>query len=107
MVAVSHFKYNAGKQVKDKIDTRHLYIRAMPFSFAFQQSTNNSKINVLYSTPSCYLYQLNRADKVWPTKDDDFFPYAHRENSFWTGYFTSRAALKGYVRETNNLLQVR
>ncbi|XP_060578031.1 lysosomal alpha-mannosidase-like isoform X2 [Ruditapes philippinarum] len=69
------------------------------------QTTNNSKINVLYSTPSCYLYQLNRADQVWTTKSDDFFPYAHQNHSFWTGYFTSRSALKGYVRETNALLQ--
>ncbi|XP_053388235.1 lysosomal alpha-mannosidase-like isoform X2 [Mercenaria mercenaria] len=69
------------------------------------QETNNSNINVLYSTPSCYLYQLNRADQEWTTKSDDFFPYAHQNHSFWTGYFTSRAALKGYVRETNAFLQ--
>ncbi|XP_052266836.1 lysosomal alpha-mannosidase-like isoform X2 [Dreissena polymorpha] len=69
------------------------------------QTTNNMKVNVLYSTPSCYTYQLNRADKTWPTKKDDFFPYAHRDHSFWSGYFSSRAALKGYERETNTFLQ--
>ncbi|KAL4240457.1 mannose metabolic process [Mactra antiquata] len=69
------------------------------------QETNHSNINVLYSTPSCYLNQLNKAGIKWPTKSDDFFPYAHRNHSFWTGYFTSRAALKGYVRETNAFLQ--
>ncbi|WAR25813.1 MAuncharacterized [Mya arenaria] len=62
-------------------------------------------VNLLYSTPSCYTYQLNRANKTWPTKSDDFFPYADREHTFWTGYFTSRAALKGYVRETNAFSQ--
>ncbi|XP_064609244.1 lysosomal alpha-mannosidase-like [Liolophura sinensis] len=71
-----------------------------------QQTLNNTKVNLLYSTPSCYLKQLNLANKTWTTKSDDFFPYAHRAHSFWTGYFTSRAALKGYVRRTNNFLQV-
>ncbi|XP_052778477.1 lysosomal alpha-mannosidase-like [Mya arenaria] len=70
-----------------------------------RQTTDNSKINLLYSTPSCYTYQLNRANKTWPTKSDDFYPYAYREHSFMTGYFTSRAALKGYIRETNAFLQ--
>ncbi|XP_052781407.1 lysosomal alpha-mannosidase-like isoform X1 [Mya arenaria] len=70
-----------------------------------RQTTHSSKVNLLYSTPSCYTYQLNRANKTWPTKSDDFFPYADREHTFWTGYFTSRAALKGYVRETNAFSQ--
>ncbi|WAQ95187.1 MA2B1-like protein, partial [Mya arenaria] len=70
-----------------------------------RQTTDNSKVNLLYSTPSCYTYQLNRANKTWPTKSDDFYPYAYREHSFMTGYFTSRAALKGYIRETNAFLQ--
>ena len=39
-------------------------------------------------------------------KYDDFFPYAHRPHAFLTGYFTSRAALKGYVRRVNNFLQI-
>ncbi|KAL0351209.1 UNVERIFIED_CONTAM: Alpha-mannosidase [Sesamum radiatum] len=38
------------------------------------------------------------ANEKWPLKTGDFFPYADRENAYWTGYFTSRPALKGYVR---------
>ena len=34
------------------------------------------------------------------------FPYADGPDSFWTGYFTSRPALKGYVRQTSAFLQV-
>lgn len=85
---------------------RVAFVQRSKVLFMLQQETNHSNINVLYSTPSCYLYQLNRADQQWPTKSDDFFPYAHANHSFWTGYFTSRAALKGYVRETNTFLQV-
>ncbi|XP_033096903.1 lysosomal alpha-mannosidase-like [Anneissia japonica] len=64
------------------------------------------KINVLYSTPSCYVKSLNEADKTWTTKSDDFFPYADHPHSYWTGYFTSRPALKYYERISNNFLQI-
>lgn len=67
---------------------------------------NGSKVNVFYSTPSCYLKALHDADLTWPTKSDDFFPYASGNHSYWTGYFTSRPTLKGYVRKTNSFLQV-
>jgi lysosomal alpha-mannosidase len=40
------------------------------------------------------------------TKTDDFFPYSSDPHAYWTGYFTSRPALKGMVREGNNFLQV-
>ncbi|CAK8687802.1 unnamed protein product [Clavelina lepadiformis] len=63
-------------------------------------------VTVFYSTPSCYLYALNQADKEWTVKTDDFFPYAERPHSFWTGYFTSRPGLKAYTRESNKFLQV-
>jgi lysosomal alpha-mannosidase len=69
------------------------------------QETNNSKVNIFYSTTACYLYSLYMANVSWPTKNDDFFPYANKPHTFWTGYFTSRPALKKYVRQTNNFLQ--
>ena len=75
------------------------------FVFYYQQA-NGSKVNLLYSTPSCYTYQQNNINQVWNGKDDDFFPYASNAHTYWTGYFTSRPALKGYVRQLNNFLQV-
>ncbi|XP_026806272.1 lysosomal alpha-mannosidase-like [Rhopalosiphum maidis] len=64
-------------------------------------------LNVLYSTPECYLSALQMSKNVtWPLKDsDDFFPYAHDEHSYWTGYFTSRSNLKYMICKANNLLQ--
>ncbi|CAF4157331.1 unnamed protein product, partial [Adineta steineri] len=70
------------------------------------QQSNGSGVNIFYSTPSCYLYALNKVGKKWPTKTDDFFPYASTPFVYWTGYFTSRPALKRYERYANNILQV-
>ncbi len=49
---------------------------------------------------------MNKAGRTWATKTDDYFPYAHHPHGFWTGYFTSRPALKYYERRSNNILQV-
>ncbi|XP_068177714.1 lysosomal alpha-mannosidase isoform X2 [Antennarius striatus] len=69
------------------------------------RQANGSNINVLYSTPSCYLQELHRANLTWVLKMDDFFPYADDAHDFWTGYFTSRPALKRYERISNSNLQ--
>ncbi|RWR73136.1 alpha-mannosidase-like protein isoform X1 [Cinnamomum micranthum f. kanehirae] len=58
----------------------------------------DGRVNALYSTPSIYTDAKYAANESWPLKTDDFFPYADSANAYWTGYFTSRAALKGYVR---------
>ncbi|KAK7410985.1 hypothetical protein VNO78_02279 [Psophocarpus tetragonolobus] len=58
----------------------------------------DGRVNALYSTPSIYTDAKHAANEAWPIKTDDYFPYADRVNAYWTGYFTSRPALKGYVR---------
>lgn len=58
----------------------------------------DGRVNALYSTPSIYTDAKYAVNALWPLKTDDFFPYADRVNAYWTGYFTSRSALKGYVR---------
>jgi len=74
--------------------------------YCFKQAAAGTKVNLLYSTPSCYLYAVNKANNTYTHKEDDFFPYASQAHEFWTGYFTSRPSLKGYVRSTNNFFQV-
>ncbi|KAH6829428.1 Glycosyl hydrolase family 38 protein [Perilla frutescens var. hirtella] len=66
----------------------------------------DGRVNAFYSTPSIYTDAKYALDESWPLKSDDYFPnviklcirYADRINAYWTGYFTSRPAIKGYVR---------
>ncbi|CAF3637750.1 unnamed protein product [Rotaria sp. Silwood1] len=91
------FHYEIAHEAFKNIDKLIEYVNA--------EQVNGSIINVFYSTPSCYLYALNKVDRAWTTKTDDFFPYARYSNGYWTGYFTSRATLKRYERHSNNILQ--
>lgn len=61
----------------------------------------DGRVHALYSTPSIYTDAKHAANEAWPIKTDDYFPYADRLNGYWTGDFTSRPALKGYVRFTS------
>ncbi|KAM1075568.1 hypothetical protein COP2_023797 [Malus domestica] len=51
----------------------------------------DGRVNALYSTPSIYTDAKYATNESWPIKTD-------RANAYWTGYFTSRPALKHYVR---------
>lgn len=71
-----------------------------------QSNPQKYKINLLYSTPSCYLKNIHKQSHItWPVKLDDFFPYADAHNSYWTGYYTSRPGLKYQIVTGNNFLQ--
>ncbi|GIY02877.1 lysosomal alpha-mannosidase [Caerostris extrusa] len=63
------------------------------------------KVNMFYSTPTCYLHSLHESNKTWTTMQTDFFPYASGRHEYWTGYFTSRPALKYNARKANSNLQ--
>ncbi|XP_062143909.1 alpha-mannosidase isoform X3 [Alnus glutinosa] len=74
-----------------------------PTGFDFEVNDDSvpvqdGQVNALYSTPSIYTDAKNAANQSWPLKTDDYFPYADGANSYWTGFFTSRPALKRYVR---------
>lgn len=71
-----------------------------------ERQSQGSNISVFYSTPSCYVQALNKAGHTWNVKTDDFFPYATDPHAYWTGYYTSRPAFKGYTKITNNILQI-
>ncbi|KAL8108947.1 alpha-mannosidase At3g26720-like [Apium graveolens] len=115
------FDYNVEERVNDFVAaalaqanvtrTNHL-MWAMGTDFRYQYAVSwfrqmdkfihyvnmDGRVNAMYSTPSIYTDAKYAAEETWPVKTGDFFPYADQENAYWTGYFTSRPALKGYVR---------
>uniref|UniRef100_A0A452TP42 Alpha-mannosidase n=1 Tax=Ursus maritimus TaxID=29073 RepID=A0A452TP42_URSMA len=56
------------------------------------QQANGSRVNVLYSTPACYLWELNKANLTWYLGGN--------------GSLGGRPALKRYERLSYNFLQV-
>uniref|UniRef100_A0A672YR33 Alpha-mannosidase n=1 Tax=Sphaeramia orbicularis TaxID=375764 RepID=A0A672YR33_9TELE len=97
MTMGSDFQYENANLWYKNLDKLIHYVNA--------QQDLGSRVNVLYSTPSCYLQELHRANLTWALKTDDFFPYADDAHDFWTGYFSSRPALKRYERLSNSNLQ--
>ncbi|XP_054150682.1 lysosomal alpha-mannosidase [Melozone crissalis] len=89
-------------------ENAHLWFKNLDKLIAHTNArqANGSRVHALYSTPSCYLRELHRANLTWPLKMDDFFPYSDGPHQFWTGYFSSRPALKGYERLSSGFLQV-
>lgn len=73
-------------------------------------NTKQGQYHLLYSTPSCYLKAVHeealKNNVTFLVKSDDFFPYSDRDGNYWTGFYTSRPALKRFERLGNNFLQV-
>ncbi|CRK93801.1 CLUMA_CG007329, isoform A [Clunio marinus] len=86
----------------------HVYYKNLDKLIRYTNSRQKDGLNVnlFYSTPSCYLKSLHDSNITWPTKSDDFFPYASDPHAYWTGYFTSRPTLKRFERVGNHFLQI-
>ena len=68
---------------------------------------HGDKVHVMYSTPACYTMARNKQEVKWSVKTDDFMPYSNGPHGqYWTGYFTSRPSFKGYVWDSNPVLQM-
>jgi hypothetical protein len=65
---------------------------------------NQTNIELKYSTPSMYIDAVAAQDIAWPTRYDDMFPYADQDDSYWTGYFTSKANSKKFIRDGGRTL---
>ncbi|KAK9129463.1 hypothetical protein Sjap_009950 [Stephania japonica] len=115
------FDYNVEQRVHDFVEaaltqanvtrTNHImWTMGDDFQYQYSESwfkqmdklihyvNKDGRVNALYSTPSIYTDAKNAANISWPLKTDDYFPYADREDAYWTGFFTSRPAFKGYIR---------
>lgn len=68
----------------------------------YMNMKHGDRYHFRYSTPSDYVDALAKKNHEWPVKTDDMFPYSAGTHDFWTGYFTSRANAKEYVRRTSS-----
>lgn len=64
----------------------------------------NGTVNALYSTPSIYT-AAKVATTPLPRRDEDVMPYFDDAHAVWSGYMSSRPALKGYVRDSSRVFQ--
>ena len=90
------FRYANARQYFDSLDN---------LIAGFNAKYNDMQLE--YSTPSRYIDAISSGANAylqWPTKYDDMFPYADNPLSFWTGYFSSRANDKAYVRRASHNL---
>jgi alpha-mannosidase len=65
----------------------------------------DGRINVFYSTPHQYALAKLNATTIWSNTTSDFFPYESGPNEYWTGYYTSRPALKRFAYEASSFFQ--
>ncbi|CAJ1974897.1 unnamed protein product [Sphenostylis stenocarpa] len=97
----SNFYYEVNDNspiVQDDVNLFDYNVPQRVNEFVAAAISQDGRVHALYSTPSIYTDAKHAANEAWPIKTDDYFPYADRVNAYWTGYFTSRPALKGYVR---------
>lgn len=80
------------------------YYRNVDHLITYMNKFHGDKYHFVYSTPSKYIEAVSKQSIKWPTKYDDMFPYSSGDTDWWTGYFTSRANAKGYVRRASSNL---
>lgn len=105
---VSHFRTNHIMMTMGsdfQYENANLWFKNLEKLMNYINARPEFGVKVFYSTPSEYVDALNAKNLQWTSKTDDFFPYADGPHAFWTGYFVSRPALKGYVRKMSNHLQ--
>ncbi|NXQ30709.1 MA2B2 mannosidase, partial [Alaudala cheleensis] len=62
-------------------------------------------VTVQYATVSDYFQAVYSRNLTWKIRDSqDFLPYSTEPFQAWTGFYTSRSALKGIARRASSLL---
>jgi hypothetical protein len=69
------------------------------------QNTDQYRMKIRYSTLSEYFEAVSRANVRFPLLQGDFFPYADNEDSYWSGYYTTRPLLKQKSRKLNHIVR--
>eukprot|EP01079_Euglenida_sp_SAG-EU17-18_P010784 gene10784-1960_t len=73
---------------------------------AYVNANSDYGVDVRYATLGEYFAAETKQDVQWPERDSqDFFPYEDYPHSWWSGYYSSRSAQKGYIRTRAALLR--
>jgi hypothetical protein len=75
---------------------------AMDAMISFINENYSKYFKLQYSTPSQYIDAIRKENLEYPVKYDDLFPYSDGKDSYWTGFFTSRPNLKGFIRRASS-----
>ena len=66
----------------------------------------NGSVNAFYSTPTLYTdWKHKNRSVTYEVRQDDIMPLADNAHNYWSGYFTSRPALKRQVRFATSYLE--
>lgn len=93
----------------------------LPKVFNLESLISDWQVCGLFPATKCFSFGVSDVIVRWICILEQQWSWSHRMNStmwwlcrysdcphcFWTGYFTSRSALKGYVRKLSGFLQVR
>jgi Glycosyl hydrolases family 38 N-terminal domain/Alpha mannosidase middle domain len=92
----------------ESLEKRELHLRQDADVNSLSIETNVNPMKLLRTAESRRISTTKEGRIHYETKSsqDDFFPYADCPHCYWTGYFTSRTALKRYERVASNLLMI-
>jgi len=62
---------------------------------------NGLNIVLLQSTPEFYVKALKNENITWPTQYGDMISYSDAVNNYWSGYYSTRAGTKKFVKDTS------
>lgn len=65
----------------------------------------DGRVAAMYSTPRTYVAAKFASTVQWELRQDDIFPLADDAHNYWSGFFTSRPALKKEERDASAAMQ--
>lgn len=90
------FKFKAADRQFGNMDRLMEHINA---------NSDSLNMRVQYSTLSDYFQAVAATETKHSVMEGDFFPYADNEDSYWTGYYTTRPLLKQKSRQLSHILR--
>ena len=86
-------------------DARITYQNQQTLRKYINQNSEKFNMTFVYSTPNDYVQALMKQNLAYPTNRNDFFPYRDYPYNWWTGFYTSRVALKSMIMDYGRYFQ--